>query len=87
MVPIAILAYAVYLGLKLSQGYLSHEKHKVLAEERIALLEEEVREWRLKQETALTSAAKTSPTGAGVDTPTDPQVDGQSKRWWSFGLI
>lgn len=107
MVPIAILAYAVYLvrsernfphtpfkpaltislqGLKLSQGYLSHEKYKILAEERTALLEEEVREWRVKQ-SALTATGN-SQLGKGTsNAEMDAQADVKSNRWWSLGLL
>lgn len=69
----------------MSQGYLSHEKYKVLEEERIALLEAEVREWRAKQSALQTSGH--SQIGTANDGATDPQSGGKSKRWWSLGLL
>ncbi|KAG8849980.1 hypothetical protein FRB96_000585 [Tulasnella sp. 330] len=86
MAPVAILAYAIYLGLKLSQGYLSHEKYKILAEERIALLEEEVQEWRAKQ-SALRTIRDSKVGEDARNEEAEPQAGGQSKRWWSFSLL
>ncbi|KIO34038.1 hypothetical protein M407DRAFT_240878 [Tulasnella calospora MUT 4182] len=75
MLPVAVLAYAVYMGLKLAREDLAHEKYKIEAEERIAELEREVQDWQ---------ARKTRETG-GASGKVDSQRSGG--RWWTFGLL
>ncbi|KAG8916942.1 hypothetical protein FRC01_002762 [Tulasnella sp. 417] len=75
MLPVAVLAYAVYLGLKLARENLAHEKYQIEAEARIAELEREVQDWQERK------AKETDDAGGKVDT------ERSGGRWWTFGLL
>ncbi|KAG8736906.1 hypothetical protein FRC10_008777 [Ceratobasidium sp. 414] len=74
MGPVFLIASAVYMGLKLAQAQLSHEKFVVDAKARIATLEQELESLR---------SAKLVPTspnvGGGGGGSGD---DGRSARSW-----
>ncbi|KAG8955646.1 hypothetical protein FRC04_007637 [Tulasnella sp. 424] len=75
MLPVAVLAYAVYLGLKLGRENLAHEKYKIEAEARIAELEKAVRDWQEWKAREIENA------GGKVDSSRS------TGRWWTLGLL
>ncbi|EPT02884.1 hypothetical protein FOMPIDRAFT_1047619 [Fomitopsis schrenkii] len=49
MIPVALLGSAIYLGLRLAQAHLSHDKFLDEARARVAALEEEIEALRTVQ--------------------------------------
>ncbi|TCD71322.1 hypothetical protein EIP91_011093 [Steccherinum ochraceum] len=70
MVPVALLGSAVYLGLRLFQSHLAHEKYLDEAQERIGALEAEIEGLLRQQDTGVPQSSS------------DTSQNAPSRRWW-----
>ncbi|KAK7695673.1 hypothetical protein QCA50_000309 [Cerrena zonata] len=76
MVPIALLGSAVYMGLKLAQTSLVHEKYLDEAQAKVSALEVELE--TLRTHTPIV------PEHGGPVLATSSEPNTNSKRWWFF---
>ncbi|TEB35515.1 hypothetical protein FA13DRAFT_1788142 [Coprinellus micaceus] len=72
--PVFLLGSAIYLGLRLTQMNLSHERYMEQAEARIKALEDDI----ATLETSRRAAEATPPSGDA------PQTEQQPSRWRLF---
>ncbi|KAH7344450.1 hypothetical protein B0J17DRAFT_635465 [Rhizoctonia solani] len=72
MGPVFLIAFAVYMGLKLAQSRLAHEKFVLDTQSQIISLEQELE--RLRE-------ARRQPDTPGVA----PAVSGGAKSWYTWG--
>ncbi|KAI0736392.1 hypothetical protein BC629DRAFT_485046 [Irpex lacteus] len=73
MVPIALLGSAIFLGLRLLQGKLSHERYLDEATARVAELEREVEVLRAQRSVEAVAPSPSSPV---------PDEASSKKRWF-----